>query len=122
MELADWILKDAIASAREDFEWESNLPDGDKLRAGQIRVMMNVQPGSSKSKGGGSIWNFAAQGAGYSPSRRHRHSSEEEKSSDIIKPVDPQRVHAKALQVEDIHAVAPQHNSVGVEMQSFSRK
>jgi len=100
LELADWILADAIASAREDYEWESSKISSDQLKSGQIRVMMNVKGGSKNSK----TLNFSAQGAGYSPPR---------------KPIDPKLVQAKSLQVQDMHAVSPQHNSVGVEMQSF---
>ena len=107
MELADWVLRDAIQSAREDYEWESNLQEGE-LRAGEIRVMMNVQ---AHPDGGADQINFAAQGAGYSPTRRQP-----------VKPVDPQAVQAKSVKLEDIHAAAPQHNSIGVEMQSFSKR
>ena len=111
LEIADWVLRDAIESAREDYEWESNLKEGE-LRAGEIRVMMNVE---AHPDGGVGQINFAAQGAGYSPARRGGKASP-------IKPVDPKAVNATSVKLEDIHSAATHHNSVGMEMQSFSPK
>lgn len=108
LELADWVLKDAFQSVKEDYEWEANLKE-DELRAGEIRVMMNVETGNDGSR----QINFAAQGAGYSPPRRGMHASP--------KPVDPKAVHAKSVKLEDIHFAAPQSGSYGVEMQSLSK-
>ena len=116
LELADWNLKDAIRSAREDNEWEKELPN-EKLRAGEIRVMMNVQSHPET----GHLLNFSAQGAGYA-SRISEEDGEECKTNEItsLKPVDPNMVNAKSVKVEDVHAVSPTHNSFGVEMQSLS--
>jgi hypothetical protein len=109
-------LKDAIQSAREDNEWEKELPNGE-LRAGQIRVMMNVQSHPET----GHLLNFSAQGAGYN-NYKHKQQQEEEKTNEIttLKPVDPNSVNAKSLKPEDIHSVSPTHNSFGLEMLSLS--
>ena len=113
MELADWVLKDAIQSAREDNEWDKEIKQG-QLQPGEIRVMMNVQPHPEA----GHMLNFSAQGAGYARTR----DEEEEKTEAHapMKPVDPKSVSAKAVKVEDLHTAAPTHNSFGVEMQSLS--
>ena len=111
LELADWVLRDAIESAREDYEWESNLKEGE-LRSGEIRVMMDVE---AHPDGGPGKFNFSAQGAGYSPTRRGPKVTP-------MKPVDPRAVNATSVKLEDIHSAATHHNSVGMEMQSFSTK
>jgi hypothetical protein len=114
LELADWILADAIQSAREDNEWEHNAgnnPNGN-LRAGEIRVMMNVQKHPD-----GPILKFSAQGAGYSPKRKQGPSK-----TTTTPIVAYDAVAVKTVKQEDIHNVAPQHNSFGVELQSLNNK
>lgn len=54
LELADWVLKDAVHSAKEDNEWEEDF-DANALRSGQIRITLNKHGA------------FHAQGAGLSP-------------------------------------------------------
>jgi hypothetical protein len=101
LELSNWILKDAIQSAREDFGWETNI-DGQQqnnnnnqqqLRAGEIRVMMDLTSRPDQ----GPLLTFRAQGAGYG----NRKSEEEEKTN--REPADPH------------------HNAYGLEMSSFSK-
>lgn len=111
LELADWVLRDAIESAREDYDLESNLKEGE-LRSGEIRVMMNVE---AHPDGGAGMIKFAAQGAGYSPPRRGSKATP-------IKPVDPRTVNATSVKLENVHSAATHHNSVGMEMQSLSPK
>jgi len=118
LELADWVLKDAVQSARDDSSWETKLPEG-QLQPGEIRVMMNVQSHPEA----GHMLNFSAQGAGYSSRMPNSLAEEEEKTNNeptSMKPVDPKRVQTTAVQPEDIHNVSPTHNSFGVEMQSLS--
>ena len=55
MEIADWILEDAIESARTDGEWEREVED-DRKKAGDIRISVNVEQGRPVG--------FRAQGAG----------------------------------------------------------
>jgi len=114
--MADWDLRGAIASAREDHEWESNLKEGE-LRAGEIRVIMKVNAS-------GDQLSFSAQGAGYASSQNVRNTittTNNNKKKTSVKPVDPNLIDEKAIKVEDIHSATTQHNSVGVELQSFSK-
>jgi hypothetical protein len=45
LELADWELKDALQSAKEDREWEKEELQGKELKAGQIGVRINFKGG-----------------------------------------------------------------------------
>lgn len=45
MELADWELKDALQSAKEDREWEKEESQGEELKSGQIGVRINFAGG-----------------------------------------------------------------------------
>lgn len=53
LELADWILKDAIRSAKEDHEWEREMDDSTVLRSGQIRITMDNKRGCLYTQGAG---------------------------------------------------------------------
>jgi hypothetical protein len=41
LELADWELKEALQSAKEDREWEQEESHGEELKSGQIGVRIN---------------------------------------------------------------------------------
>lgn len=56
MELSDWIVEDAIISAREDYEWEEQVDDELKRAGGDIRITVNLKEGVPVG--------FRAQGAG----------------------------------------------------------
>jgi hypothetical protein len=45
LELADWELKEALQSAKEDREWEKEESQGNELKAGQIGVRINFNGG-----------------------------------------------------------------------------
>jgi hypothetical protein len=53
LELADWILQDAIRSAKEDHEWEREMDDSTVLRSGQIRITMDNKRGCLYTQGAG---------------------------------------------------------------------
>ena len=78
-------------------QWEKELPNG-ALKAGEIRVMMDVQPHPEA----GHLLNFSAQGAGYASNSIVE--AEEEKTNEItsLKPVNPNMVNAKSVQVGDV--------------------
>jgi hypothetical protein len=113
LELSNWVLKDAIKSAREDFGWETRIGNNDnsnqqqQLRAGEIRVQMDLTPRPDQ----GPLFTFRAQGAGYG---NRKSDAEEEK----IEPTDPKTVDPKRATVEQ---AALHHNSYGLEMSSFSK-
>lgn len=110
LELSDWSLPEACQSAREDNDWEKEQQGNhghSQLRAGEIRVMMNVTPHPD-----GPYIDFAAQGAGYRKALP--------KAAAANQPVSQRVAEAKSVQMEDVHAVSPQHNSFGLELQSFS--
>lgn len=45
LELADWELKEALQSAREDREWEKEDVQSDELKSGQIGVNIKFKGG-----------------------------------------------------------------------------
>lgn len=45
LELADWELKEALQSAKEDQEWEKEEAQGEDLKSGQIGVRINFTGG-----------------------------------------------------------------------------
>lgn len=45
LELADWDLKEAIRSMKEDSEWQKDDADDDDLKAGQIGININFKGG-----------------------------------------------------------------------------
>lgn len=60
LELADWELKVALQSAKEDKEWESEVSGEDALKPGQIGVCVNFKSGKP---------NLSLKGTGHSPRR-----------------------------------------------------
>lgn len=109
MELADWSLSDALQSAREDLEWNSTkaTTNDERLKSGQIRMTW-------KQAATGFL-DLTARGAGLV----RRTVGEEKEDDGGVTPVSTKAVAAK--RVQDMHAVADQHNSFGMEMQSISK-
>ena len=100
LELADWVLADAIRSAREDGEWdEMDVPET-TLRSGEIRICL-------ASSSSGRI--LQTKGAGIVSSR----------------PIQANAVPAiatKTLKAQDVYQAGVQQNTCGVELKSFTSK
>jgi hypothetical protein len=112
LELADWILKGAVRSAREDNEWEHEM-DTSAFKPGEIRY--------TKGKMG---WN--AKGAGIkSTNSRDKQKVEEleelkekelQKTTIVAYEAIP-AIATKTVKAQDVYKAAMQHDSFGVELQ-----
>jgi hypothetical protein len=127
LELADWVLQDAIKSAREDGEWERDM---NVLKSGEIRITLE--------RGVAPKW----QGAGIQPKKTTPppvlstvQSGEEETNKDEAdetalpckkkQPLPKKHVPAiatKTVKAQDVYQAVPQHDAFGVELQSLSSK
>ena len=104
--MADWVLGDAIASAKEDQEWEKEMAGSSALKSGEIRI--------TKKKG----MPLSTQGAGIQPTSSKDSSSaateekeEEEalKPKEKVKPIKREAVPAiatKTVKAEDVYKVS----------------
>ncbi|CAB9511130.1 expressed unknown protein [Seminavis robusta] len=116
LELADWALPAAMQSAREDFGWEKTTTS-QQLRAGEIRVMMDVTHNTRDGDVTPTL-NFSAQGAGFSTCKEEEEEEEkEQEQQQQQQPMDPRLVDPKRPLVEQ---AASHHNSFGLEMKSLS--
>ena len=100
LELADWVLKDAVESAKEDHEWESEMDDTGVLRSGQIRI--TSQQGC-----------LFTQGAGIKSSEG---VNDDKKKKKTATPTSSSRIATKTVQLEDVYRASTQHESFGVEL------
>jgi hypothetical protein len=91
LELADWNLKDAMSSAKEDREWEQEM-DSCSFKSGEIRITMNMR--------GGIPIGYSAKGAGIQPKVSKAPKEENEKIQEKKKKP------AKVTAVSDIPAIA----------------
>jgi hypothetical protein len=99
LELADWVLKDAIESCREDHDWEDEI-DVATLKSGQIRMTLN--------KG-----IFCAQGAGLPKKVDDKH---------IIKTKEAiPEIASKSVKAKDVYAAAYEHLEYGLELKDLSQ-
>lgn len=114
LELADWELKDAVRSARDDREWDKEI-DANVLKSGQIRLTLSKESG------------FRAQGAGIP---RYKQASIPEECEEpiavekptVVKPLPRSAIPAiatKTIKAEDMYNAAPQHNNYGVELKEL---
>lgn len=97
LELADWILKDALRSAKQDGEWEDDVGAPNMLKSGEIRIS---KPGAYKFRGAG-IGN----------------TSLVPKKHEAIPAIT-----SKSVKAQDVMNASPQHNNVGVELQCLGKK
>lgn len=101
LELADWELKDAIQSAKEDREWEQEDGDGeDHLKSGQIGVRVDFKGGQPRVN---------LTGTGHSPSRRSVKEKQKEQIKPKPKPVvhsKPPAIATKSVLAEDLYNVS----------------
>ena len=92
--MADWELKDALQSAKEDREWEKEDADTDDLKAGQIGVKIDF-------KGGRTLLNL--KGIGRSPRRKTDQKAEEAKEAKEAEPSEKTKSKSKVV----VHAAPP---------------
>ena len=117
LELADWNLKEALRSAKEDNEWEREMDDN-SLKSGEIRITMNSE-------------GFKARGAGIqSPSAKGKDQTASSppttptKKRTPVKPISKAAIPAiatKTVKAEDVVNAAEQHNQFGVELSTLSK-
>jgi hypothetical protein len=104
LELADWVLKDARRSAKEDGEWEREM-ENFSLRSGEIRITSKVKKGI--------LVGLETRGAGiHSPTQKP-------KKTQVTPYAEHPSISTKTVTAQDIYSAVPQHNNFGVEMQSF---
>lgn len=100
LELADWDLKDAVRSARDDYEWEKDL-EGEKT--GEIRITPRLKQGVPVG--------FDTAGAGIRPNKKA-----------VVATSDIPSIATKSVKPQDLVAAASQHNNFGVELKSIEKK
>ncbi|VEU33513.1 unnamed protein product [Pseudo-nitzschia multistriata] len=131
LELADWELKEAVQSAKEDREWE--IGDGiddengqyqaKSLKSGQIGIKLGFS---------GNIPTFNLMGSGHSSSfkllmKKSNKSYEKKNESHFEKETTivhsrPPAIASKSVQVEDLFNAADQHNSYGFELKPIPKR
>lgn len=101
LELADWDLKDAVRSARDDVEWEQDMDGCNSWRSGEIRITPHLHNGVPCG--------FATVGAGLPQARKQEAK---------VTPVqDIPSIATKTVRAQDVYLAAPQHSNFGVELQ-----
>lgn len=125
LELVDWELKDALQSAKEDREWDTE--DGNdqinSLKSGQIGIRVGFK---------GSIPTFNLTGTGHSISKclisKKKDSFDDVKNSTfkkkekVVVHTRPPAIATKSVLAEDLYNAAPQHNSYGFELKPLSKR
>jgi hypothetical protein len=98
LELADWELKEALQSAREDREWEKEEPDEDDLKAGQIGIRVNFDGGKPS---------LNMKGAGRSPNRPGKPVEKESKPKQkVVIHAKLPAIATKSVLAEDLYNVS----------------
>jgi len=130
LELADWELKDALQSAKEDWEWESG-GDGDNNGDDQMK---NLKPGQIGIKVGfvGRILTFNLTGTGHLSSSKLLMKKSKKRSGDksesfltkgqVVVHSRPPAIATKSVLAEDLYNAAPQHDSYGFELKTFPKR
>jgi LysM repeat protein len=134
LELADWELKDALQSAKEDQEWENSAEgydneDGEykvnNLKSGQIGIRVGFN---------GSIPTFNLTGTGHILSKSfiskkkesldddEGNSSTTKKKEKVVVHTRPPSIATKSVLAEDLYNAAPQHNSYGLELKPLPKR
>lgn len=122
LELADWNLKDALRSAKEDNEWEREM-DGSALKSGEIRITMNSD--GFNARGAGISMMSSSEGTNQNGTcEESSPPSTPAKKRTPIKPISKAAIPAiatKTVKAEDVVKAADQHNNFGVELRSFPK-
>lgn len=103
LELADWVLKDAIRSAKEDREWEKDI-DSCSLKSGEIRITMNMK--------GGVPVGYSAKGAGIQSKESKDLQEKKKKSVKLTPTTDIPAIATKTARAEDVYKVRSDEKSV----------
>lgn len=104
MELADWVLKDAKCSAKEDSEWEREM-ESFSLRSGEIRITSKLKKGI--------LVGLETRGAGIQP------LAQKTKKTQVTPYNEHPTISTKTVTAQDIYSAVTQHNNFGVEMKSL---
>jgi len=130
LELADWELKDALKSAKEDREWESD-GDGDYNEDNQIKSLKSGQIGI-KVGFNGKFPTFNLTGTGHLSSSKLPMKKSERDCEDIIQRFRkkeqvvvhsrPPAIASKTVLAQDLYNAAPQHESYGFELQPLPKR
>eukprot|EP00542_Grammatophora_oceanica_P015640 CAMPEP_0194028374 /NCGR_PEP_ID=MMETSP0009_2-20130614/2357_1 /TAXON_ID=210454 /ORGANISM="Grammatophora oceanica, Strain CCMP 410" /LENGTH=392 /DNA_ID=CAMNT_0038667745 /DNA_START=113 /DNA_END=1291 /DNA_ORIENTATION=+ len=114
LELADWIVSEAVRSAKEDLEWEQEIGSND-AKAGAIQIKVKRKDGVAVG--------FETMGAGLS--KHHPPRPEKVKRAAAKKKVEISEgvpaIATKTVRPQDVYDAAPQHNGFGVELKPISR-
>jgi hypothetical protein len=110
LELDDWILKDAVRSAREDNEWEQDI-DANELKSGEIRFTMNKMGLHAAGAG-------IRKNGGVEPKE---FKAKDEKMTVVEKPKviayeGIPAIATKTVKAQDVYKAAQQHDNVGLEL------
>lgn len=90
LELADWELKEAMRSMKEDREWQKEDCNEDDLKAGQIGIRINFKGGRPKLR---------LKGAGQSPNREEGKLKQKQK---VVVHSKPPAIATKSVLPEDL--------------------
>jgi LysM repeat protein len=136
LELADWELKDAMRSAKEDREWDSadegvEVDDeynsyGEKnLKSGQIGIKVKFRKGiptfDLRGTGFPSFGKKSKKAGSSSCSSSNSEKTFDEKEKVIIYKRPP-AIATKSVLAQDLYDAAPQHGAFGFELQPISKK
>jgi LysM repeat protein len=132
LELADWDLHDALQSAKEDREWQTDDDDdvneenvdGDgvnekktRLKSGQIGIKVGFHRG---------IPVFKMKGAGHSKKGEEEDSDsssdESNKKEKIVIYKHAPAIETKSVLAEDLYNAAPQHEVYGFELKPIPKR
>jgi len=123
LELADWNLKEALKSAKEDNEWEREM-DGSTLKSGEIRITMNSEGFNARGAGIVRLPSLGVTKEKESGDESSSPPSTPAKKRTTVKPISKYAIPAiasKTVKAEDVVNAAEQHNNFGVELKSFSK-
>jgi hypothetical protein len=120
LELADWNMKEAIRSAKEDNEWEREM-DSNSLKSGEIRI--TVDKDGLKAKGAGIV--FSPRKGTTGSQEESQGKAESAKKKTHVKPISKAAIPSiasKTVKSEDVVNAASQHGNYGVELSTLPAK
>lgn len=98
LELADWELKEALQSAKEDREWEKEEGTEDGLKSGQIGININFN-------GGKTLLNL--KGIGRSPKKSEKAQDSPPKAKQkVVVHSHPPAIETKSVLTQDLFNVS----------------
>mmetsp|Transcript_27015 Transcript_27015/g.41505 ORF Transcript_27015/g.41505 Transcript_27015/m.41505 type:complete len:423 (+) Transcript_27015:175-1443(+) len=131
LELADWELHDAMASAREDREWEKE-ECVDDFKGGQIGVKLNFTGGKPffKLRGIGRgvsktkqiLLPPATKSEGISESSGESPTKQIKSKPKVVIHSKLPSIATKSVYAEDLYKAAPEHCNFGLELKPISKK